>query len=63
MTKAEIIHELHCLGDVWANPSYTKKYLERHLEEARKAHAMTFEELYEIVHGHKRNSEQREERK
>lgn len=49
ITKAEIIEELHSYGEMWANDSYSKEYLEKYLKEYKKATEMTDEELYATI--------------
>ena len=46
MLKAEIIKKLHGYGEMWANDSYSKKYLEKYLTDYEKASSMSLEELY-----------------
>lgn len=46
MLKAEIIKKLHGHGEMWANDSYSKKYLEKYLADYEKASSMSLEELY-----------------
>ncbi len=46
MLKVEIIKKLHEHGEMWANDSYSKKYLEKYLADYEKASAMSLEELY-----------------
>lgn len=46
MLKAEIIKKLHGHGEMWANDSYSKKYLEKYLANYEKAASMSLEELY-----------------
>lgn len=46
MLKAEIIRKLHGHGEMWANDSYSKKYLEKYLAGYEKALTMPLEELY-----------------
>ena len=45
MVKAQIIRELHDMGELWANESYSKTYLQNWLDTAKKAQEMTEEEL------------------
>ena len=49
MTKIEIIEELHSCGEMWANNSYSKEYLEKYLKEYKEATKMTIEELYAAI--------------
>ena len=49
MKKAEIIKELRDRGEVWANESYSKAYLENYLNGYKKAEKMSLEELEAIV--------------
>ena len=46
MLKVENIKKLHEHGEMWANDSYSKKYLEKYLADYEKASAMSLEELY-----------------
>ena len=46
MLKAVIIKKLHGHGEMWANDSYSKKYLEKYLAGYEKALTMPLEELY-----------------
>ena len=46
MIKAEIIKKLHRHGEMWANDSYSKKYLENYLTNYEKSCSMSLEELY-----------------
>lgn len=46
MKKAEIIKKLHGHGEMWANNSYSKKYLENYLANYEKSMSMSLEELY-----------------
>lgn len=45
MKKTEIIEELHRAGEVWADMTYSKAYLEKALNDLKKAQRMTLEEL------------------
>lgn len=45
-TKAEIIEKLHGHGEMWANESYDREYLEDYLIGYEKAINMSTEELY-----------------
>ena len=49
MTKAQIIKELHGVGEVWANESYSKQYLQNYLDNYNKATQMTEEELLALI--------------
>lgn len=53
MTKAQIINALHEVGEVWANDSYPKKYLEDYLNNYNKAREMTDEELLAMINKRK----------
>lgn len=55
MTKAQIIEELHGVGEVWANESYSKQYLQNYLDEYNKASRMTEAELLAIIKANSRN--------
>lgn len=44
-TKAQLVAELHSYGDMWANVSYSKAYLQQQVDDARRARTMTKEEL------------------
>ena len=46
MSKAEIVKKLHEHGEMWANDSYSKKYLENYLTNYEKSCSMSLEELY-----------------
>ena len=48
-TKAQIIKELHDVGETWANESYTKEYLQNWLDTYNKAMNMTEEELLAMI--------------
>lgn len=45
MTKKQIIEELHANGEIWANESYSKKYLEDYLTRYQNAMTLSMEEL------------------
>ena len=45
MTKAEIVAQLQSMGETWANPSYSKEYLENYLLGLKKAAKMSLKEL------------------
>ena len=49
MTKAQIIDELHKHGEWWANETYTKKVLERYLNNLLRAKALSDEDLIAYV--------------
>jgi hypothetical protein len=45
MKKTEIIEELHRAGEVWADMTYSKAYLEKSLNDLKQAQSMTLDEL------------------
>lgn len=53
MTKRQIVVELHMNGEVWANESYPKAYLEDYLRKYNEAKKMSLEELYKKIKGTK----------
>ena len=57
MTKAQIIEELHGVGEVWANESYSKQYLQSYLDEYNKASRMTEAELLAIIKANSSNGQ------
>ena len=48
-TKERIVQELHSYGEVWANESYPKEYLEGYLAKYKAASEMTAEELLKKI--------------
>ena len=46
MTKAQIIEKLHAHGEVWADASYPKSYLEEYLDRYQMASEMSAADLY-----------------
>ena len=45
MTKKEIIRELESYGEVWANETYSKEYLQNFLDGLKEAREMSLEDL------------------
>lgn len=45
MTKKELVRELESYGEVWANESYSKEYLQKYLSEIKLARSMSLEDL------------------
>lgn len=49
MTKKELVKELHQHGELWANETFAKKYLEDYLNGLERARKMSFEELSKVI--------------